>query len=85
MILELIEQDIMVVIWKEPQLFDYFKILTRYSKNFRLKLIKVLLMRNKKEVNEYTERYIKICILFDSLFSLSRILCGKYQKKQLTS
>ena len=29
------------------------------------------------EVNVVTERYIEICTLFDTLFSLSRIVCGK--------
>ena len=31
----------------------------------------------KKEVNDYTSRYIEICTLFDSLFSLTRTLIGK--------
>ena len=31
----------------------------------------------KREVEEYTMRYIEICTLFDSLFSLSRTLTGK--------
>ena len=29
------------------------------------------------EVNDVTERYIEICALFDTLFSLSRTVCGK--------
>ena len=31
----------------------------------------------KKKVEDYTLRYIEICTLFDSLFSLSRTLTGK--------
>ena len=31
----------------------------------------------KKEVEEYAMRFIEICTLFDSLFSLSRTLTGK--------
>ena len=33
-------------------------------------------MNQKKEVKDYTMRYIEICTLFDSLFSLSRTLTG---------
>ena len=35
------------------------------------------MLNKKKEVNDYTMRYIEIYTLFDSLFSLSRILTGK--------
>ena len=31
----------------------------------------------KNEVNDVTERYIEICTLFDTLFSLSRTICGE--------
>ena len=31
----------------------------------------------KIEIKEYTERYIKICTLFDSILSLSRTLSDK--------
>ena len=30
-----------------------------------------------KEVNDVTERYIEICTLFDTLFALSRTICGE--------
>ena len=46
--LELIELGIMVMIRKELQLLDYFKIPIKYSKTIRIKLIKLVLMRNRK-------------------------------------
>ena len=38
-------------------------------------------MKLKKVVNDYTERYLKICTSFESLFPLSRTLCGKMSQK----
>ena len=37
--------------------------------------------KQKKEVNEYTNRYVEICTPFDSLFFISRTLCGKIIKE----
>ena len=48
------------------------------SKTFQSQLTKSLQMMNKKkEVEDYIMRYIKLCTLFYSLFSLSRTLTGK--------
>ena len=33
------------------------------------------------EVNDVTERYIEICTLFDTLFSLSKIVCGNMTRE----
>ena len=37
----------------------------------------------KKEVEDYTMRFIEICTLFDSLFSLSRTSTGKMTSKMI--
>ena len=37
----------------------------------------------KKEVEDYTMRFIEICTLFDSLFSLSRTLTGKMTSEMI--
>ena len=37
--------------------------------------------KHKVKINEYTNRYIEVCTLFDSLFSISRVICVKMTKK----
>ena len=39
--------------------------------------------KQKAEINEYTNYYIEMCTLFDSLFSLPRLLCGNMTKKMI--
>ena len=46
-------------------------------KHFSIEINKIITNDDqKKEVEDYTMRYIDICTLFDSLFSLSRTLTG---------
>ena len=45
---------------------------------FKISITKLISEEDQiNEVNDVTERYIEICTLFDTLFSLSRTVCGK--------
>ena len=47
-------------------------------KQFKINITKFISEEDQiNEVNDVTERYTEICTLFDTLFSLSRTVCGK--------
>lgn len=55
-------------------------------KQFSIEINKIIINETpKKEVNDYTEMYIEIYTMFDSLFSLSRTLCEKISQEIVKS
>ena len=59
-------------------MFKYSKNSNEIFNQFKICITKFISEEDQiNEINDVTERYIEICTLFDTLFSLSRIVCGK--------
>ena len=64
----------------------FFQNLEKIFKQLSIEINKIIINETpKKEVNDYTEMYIEIYTMFDSLFSLSRTLCDKISQEIVKS